>query len=107
NNMTFTTGLGHRSPQHPLVIDQRVLGISPPLGITVFGPIDTDHYSDYWMFDVFESVTVPPISQWPTVETYLDVFIIPAINEFTVMQSMADTAYAWGYLSARVKSGIH
>ncbi|NER84485.1 MAG: hypothetical protein F6K42_34165 [Leptolyngbya sp. SIO1D8] len=42
NNMTFTTGLGHRSPQHPLVIDQRVLGISPPLGITVFGPIDTD-----------------------------------------------------------------
>lgn len=100
-NMTFTTGLGHRSPRHPLVIDQRVIGEPPPPGITVYGPIDKVDYGDYWMFDVFDAVTVPPARQWPTVETYFDVFAVPAINEFTVMQSMIDAAYAWGYLSAR------
>lgn len=99
SNMTFTTGVGHRNPQHPLIIDQRIMGQSPPAGITVYGPMDTSQ--DHWMFDVFEDVTTPSIRLWPTVEAYLDVFIVPAINEFTVMESMVNVAYAWGYLSAR------
>lgn len=99
DNMTFTTGVGDRYPQHPLIVDQRIMGQSPPLGITVYGPMDTSR--DYWMFDLFEDITTPPIRSWPTVETYLDVFIIPAVNEFTVAQPLSNAAYAWGYLSAR------
>ncbi|MEM9535485.1 MAG: glycoside hydrolase family 9 protein [Cyanobacteria bacterium P01_E01_bin.45] len=101
DNMTFTTGLGIRSPQHPLVVDQRMMGESPPPGITVYGPIDPKGYGDYWMFDVFREQSTPPVRQWPAVETYFDVYRIPAVNEFTVMQSMLDAAYAWGYLGAR------
>lgn len=101
DNMTFTTGLGHRSPQHPLILDQRVTGQPPPPGITVYGPMDTVDYGDYWMFEALDSVTTPPARQWPTVETYFDVFTIPAVNEFTIAQSMTATAYAWGYLSSR------
>ena len=101
DNITFTTGLGQRAPQHPLIKDQRILGQPPPPGITVYGPIDPVDFGDYWMFEALASVTVPPVRDWPAVETYFDVFTVPAINEFTVMQSMTDTAYAWGYLSAR------
>ena len=102
DNMTFTTGLGQRAPQHPLLKDQRILGQPPPPGITVYGPIDPVDFGDYWMFEALASVTVPSVRDWPAVETYFDVFTVPAINEFTVMQSMTDTAYAWGYLSARL-----
>ncbi|WP_052050148.1 glycoside hydrolase family 9 protein [Leptolyngbya sp. KIOST-1] len=100
DNMTYTTGLGHKSPQHPLIVDQRITGDLLP-GITLYGPIDTGFYGDEWHFGVLESVTVPPARQWPSVETYLDIYFVPSINEFTVMQSMADAAYAWGYLTGR------
>lgn len=101
SNMTFTTGVGQRYPQHPHVLDHRRMNWPNPSGITVYGPIDSVAYSDYWMFDVLDRVTVPPVREWPTVETYFDIYVAPAINEFTVMQSMTDVAYAWGYLSAR------
>jgi len=100
DNMTYTTGLGHKSPQNALVVDQRITGSVLP-GITLYGPIDPGFYESEWIFDVLDSVTVPPSRQWPTVETYFDVYIVPAINEFTVMQSMGDAAYAWGYLAGR------
>lgn len=100
DNMTYTTGLGHKSPQNPLVVDQHITGDVLP-GITLYGPIDPGFYESEWMFDVLDDVTVPPSRQWPAVETYFDIYIVPAINEFTVMQSMGDTAYAWGYLAGR------
>ncbi|MGK7911810.1 MAG: glycoside hydrolase family 9 protein [Synechococcus sp.] len=100
-NTTFTTGLGLRHPQHPLSVDPRIMGKSPPPGITVYGPIDPRSYGNYWMFDVFQDQATPPARQWPAVETYFDVYRIPAVNEFTVMQSMLDATYAWGYLGAR------
>jgi endoglucanase len=104
DNMTYTTGLGNRFPQNPLIIDQRITGDVLP-GITVYGPIDPNVYESEWMFDVLDSVTVPAARQWPAVETYFDVYIVPAINEFTVMQSMGDAAYAWGYLAGRAPQG--
>ncbi|MGB3200144.1 MAG: glycoside hydrolase family 9 protein [Nodosilinea sp.] len=100
DNMTYTTGLGPKSPQNPLIVDQRITGDLLP-GITLYGPIDTGFYGDEWFFDVLESVAVPPARQWPSVETYFDIYFVPNINEFTVMQSMADAAYAWGYLAGR------
>lgn len=100
DNMTYTTGLGHKSPQNPLVIDQRITGGVLP-GLTLYGPIDNDFYGSDWFFDVLDTVAVPPARQWPAVETYFDIFYVPNINEFTVMQSMGDAAYAWGYLAGR------
>lgn len=100
DNMTYTTGLGDRFPQNPLIIDQHITGKYRP-GITLYGPIDPEDYASEWMFDVLDSVTVPAARQWPAVETYFDIYIVPAINEFTIMQSMADAAYAWGYLAGR------
>ncbi len=100
DNMTYTTDLGPKSPQNPLIVDQRITGDLLP-GITLYGPIDTGMYGDEWFFDVLESVAVPPARQWPSIETYFDIYFVPNINEFTVMQSMADAAYAWGYLTGR------
>ncbi|WP_196358128.1 glycoside hydrolase family 9 protein [Nodosilinea nodulosa] len=104
DNMTYTTGLGDRYPQNPLIVDQRITGEERP-GITLYGPIDPGFYESEWMFEVLDSVTVPAARQWPAVETYFDIYIVPAINEYTVTQSMADAAYAWGYLSGRKPQG--
>ncbi|MGB3297897.1 MAG: glycoside hydrolase family 9 protein [Phormidesmis sp.] len=100
DNMLFTTGLGDRSPQHPLIIDQRITGQAPPPGITVYGPADLSFYQDYWTIDAIASSTFPPPTQWPTVENYFDVYLYPLGAEFTV-DYMLSPAYTWGYLAAR------
>ncbi|MDB9493670.1 glycoside hydrolase family 9 protein [Spirulina major CS-329] len=100
DNMTTITGLGHHPPQNPLIIDARIQAQAPPPGIPVYGPLDVVKYSHYWTFDRLRPVTFPDPSQWPTTEAYFDIFLFPAVTEFTVMQSMGPTTYAWGYLAA-------
>jgi endoglucanase len=102
-NMTYTTGLGRRRPQHPLLIDQRVLGRTPPPGITVYGPIDTAEYADLWSTKWLRDIgpVYPKVDDWPTTESYFDLLLVPATAEFTVMQTIAPSAYTWGYLAAR------
>ncbi|MEM8639310.1 MAG: glycoside hydrolase family 9 protein [Cyanobacteria bacterium P01_G01_bin.54] len=100
SNLAYTTGLGNRNPQHPLVIDTRVMGEAPPPGITVYGPLDPVRFSHYWMFKQLQPHVFPDIDQWPTAEAYFDIFLFPAVTEFTVMRTMAPTAYTWGYLGA-------
>ena len=39
-NLCYTTGLGWKSPRHPLQIDHRITGQEPPAGLTVGGPMD-------------------------------------------------------------------
>ena len=106
DNMVYTTGLGHRSPQHPLLIDQRIRGKIPPPGITVYGPLDLQWQKNYWTLKLFRDVTFPDPVDWPTTEGYFDVFLFPAITEFTVQQSIAPTTYTWGYLAARDPDNI-
>lgn len=101
SNLAFTTGLGDRFPQNPLVIDSRVMAQAPPPGITVYGPLDVVRFKDYWMFEQLHPHVFPDLFQWPTAEAYFDVFLFPAVTEFTVMQTMAPTAYTWGYLALR------
>jgi endoglucanase len=103
-NMVYTTGLGQRSPKHPLLADQRLTDRSIP-GITVYGPGDvTDSANPNSNFkklvDNFRKDTSPLAQNWPIVESYFDGAGITTINEFTVMQTMAPTAYDWGYLAA-------
>lgn len=101
DNLVYTTGLGHRSPQHPLILNQRVTAQPPPPGITVYGPLDALNFEDYWVFSRLGDTVFPNISETPTAESYLDIFHYPAVTEFTIHQTLGLTAYTWGYLSAR------
>ncbi len=100
DNLVFTTGLGDRSPQNPLIFDQRVMAKSPPPGISLYGPADFSFYKDYWVLDSIADDMFPPPQQWPSAENYLDVFSNPVGAEFTV-DYMVTSAYTWGYLAAR------
>ena len=103
-NMTFTTGVGHRYPQHPLIIDQRILGQPAAPGITVYGPIDLAFFGDEWSVGEIAPQVYPKISNWPATEAYFDMYLFPASTEFTVHQTMAPLTYAWGYFAARQQS---
>ncbi len=100
-NICYTTGLGHKSPRHPLHIDSRITHQPPPPGLTVFGPRDIQNDKDYWAHRWLNRVSHPPIEEWPTIEAYWDVFWYPPVCEFTVQSPMAANAYVWGYLAAR------
>ena len=100
DNLSFTTGIGDRTPKNPLVIDQRVTGQAPPPGITIYGPADFSYYSDYWALDLIADQTFPSPWEWPTVENYFDIYSYPIGSEFTV-DYMLSSAYTWGYLAAR------
>ena len=100
-NLCYTTGLGHKSPQHPLHIDSRVTHQPPPPGLTVFGPQDVERNLDHWGMKLVGRFCFPAVGRWPTLEAYWDVFWYPQMCEFTVQTPMADNAYVWGYLAAR------
>ncbi|MGC1309611.1 MAG: glycoside hydrolase family 9 protein [Phormidesmis sp.] len=100
DNMVFTTGLGDRTPQNPLIIDQRLTGQAPPPGITVFGPADFTLYSDYWTLGEIADSTFPSPWEWPAVENYFDIYLYPIGTEFNIEYMVAPT-YTWGYLAAR------
>jgi len=100
-NLCYTTGLGHRWPQHPLHIDSRITHQPPPPGLTIFGPQDVARNLNHWGMKLVGRFAHPPVKAWPTAEAYWDVFWYPQICEFTVQQPMAANAYIWGYLAAR------
>ncbi len=100
-NLVYTTGVGQQSVEHPNTIDQRMMAEPPPPGITVFGPLDLTQFGDYWTVKLFADDTFPAPQEWPTAEAYFDVYKFIAATEFTVMDTIASTAYTWGYLSAR------
>ncbi|MEM9003854.1 MAG: hypothetical protein AAGE59_10050, partial [Cyanobacteria bacterium P01_F01_bin.86] len=100
----YTTGLGNRSPRHPLIVDQRILGVAPPPGITLYGPLDLSkpNYKNYWFVKrMLRGHIFPEAAAWPTTEVYVDVHLNVAMTEFTVFQTMGPAAYVWGYLSAQ------
>ncbi len=100
-NLVYTTGLGQRSPQHPLISDQSVTNQGPPPGITVYGPIDTQSYSTEWVYQQFLATQMFP-NPWatPAFQAYSDIFLFPTQTEYTV-NHMVSSVYAWGYLAAR------
>lgn len=103
DNLVYTTGLGNRSPRHPLIVDQRILGVAPPPGITLYGPLDLSrpNYKNYWFVKrMLKGHIFPEAAAWPTTEVYVDVHLNVAMTEFTVFQTMGPAAYVWGYLSA-------
>lgn len=101
NNMVFTTGLGHKSPQNPLHRDHRVSNQKAPHGITINGPHDIEQAKEQWTVKLFEKEIHPSYAQWPTTESFLDIYSFEPITEFTVHSTIALNAYVWGYLAAR------
>ncbi|MBA4417153.1 MAG: hypothetical protein C0392_04485 [Syntrophus sp. (in: bacteria)] len=102
-NMSYTTGVGYKYPQHVLHIDSRVTRQSPPPGLTVEGPVDVEHLggSNSPLHMYAGQFCYPHVREWPSIENYWDVFWYPMMCEFTIHQSMVPTAYVWGYLAAR------
>lgn len=101
-NMTMTTGLGHEFPRHPLHEDSRHSGQAAPAGITVYGPMDLGAYKEFPLERLQKECT-PPALEWPVAESYFDIYVWPAANEYTVMQTLGPAAYVWGYLAARTQ----
>jgi endoglucanase len=105
-NAAFTTGLGTNAVEYPLHIDARNSG-QFVAGITVYGPLDIEEHAstgtpeDDWCFYWYMRVySYPMYTAWPTAEAYFDTDIHPAECEFTVQQTMGESALNWGYLSA-------
>ena len=100
-NMCYTTGLGHKSPLHPLNIDSRYSHQPPPHGLTVGGPLDGQFTDDIFIKQFGAQYCHPDYKEWPVMEAFWDVFWDPLVCEYTVHKPMAGTAYVWGYLAAR------
>ena len=107
DNMTMTTGVGYAAPRAPLHMDSRWSNQPAPAGLTVYGPYDADSLPNFaaasdWVHTWFLSKSMVPNSRtWPTTESYVDFFLWPMMNEFTIKQNMGPTSYYWGYLAAR------
>lgn len=102
-NRTFTTGIGHRWPQHPLHLDSRLSGQPPPAGITIYGPMDpaADFPFNAWVHEHHLAAMTPFSRTWPAAEWHVDLFRWPAMSEYTIHQTFRPTAYYWGYLASR------
>jgi endoglucanase len=104
DNMTFTTGVGHRSPRSPLHITSRSTGQPAPVGLTMYGSSDPARRDEFneWVHKWFIGKTMVPDSySWPATEFYVDFYLWPMMNEFTIHQNLGPTSYYWGYLMAR------
>jgi endoglucanase len=106
SNMVYTSGVGANPVRHPLNLDSRLTGQPAPAGLTVYGNVDLTRWGDQtwitWPITYyFGALSRPAPADWPTSEAYFDVFFMPALNEFTMDQTMGPNAYVWGYLAAR------
>ncbi|RMD83627.1 MAG: hypothetical protein D6820_02020, partial [Lentisphaerae bacterium] len=97
-NLSYTTGLGHRSVRHPLHVDSRISNQPPPAGITVYGPMGYREGKNYWSRKLVDPYLFPAYDRWPVAESYWDIFWSPAMCEFTVSQ-MSPLIYTWGCLA--------
>lgn len=95
---SWVTGLGPKSVRRPLHNPSLGDGIDEPVpGITVYGPSRQEQSGGILgsVLDVYQ----PPVDAWPLAERFADVSYVPVLNEFTVQESIATTAFAFGYLA--------
>ncbi|MBP5232503.1 MAG: glycoside hydrolase family 9 protein, partial [Planctomycetes bacterium] len=102
-NRTFTTRLGHRSPEFPLQCNTMAAHQPKPYsGYTVYG-LAALGPAPQWVtqWHIPPTAHAPAIDTWPIEESYWDVECWPMVNENTVHQSMSPAVYVWGFLAAR------
>ena len=105
DNMTFTTGLGHRWPREVLLIDKYGMG-GVPAGLTVFGGWNVADRGQHWSFSEAARHMTPAYPEaWPVHETYIGYFWAVPITEYTVHSTIARVAKAWGYIAASDATG--
>lgn len=104
-NLCYTTGVGKNWPQNILCADARFSQQPDYPGITVYGPmrVDVPPNKLYWRIKTLKNECTPSAEKWPNIEAFFDVYSNPGQCEWTVMQTMGPTMYAWGYLAARDK----
>ncbi len=104
-NRTYTVGVGHDWPRHPLHVDSRASGQPAPVGITIYGCADEagdmSRGSNDWVHKWFTYGMVPDSYSWPAQESDLDIFVAPSLDEFTISQQLGPVSFFWGYLAAR------
>jgi endoglucanase len=103
-NMCLTTGLGENNVKYPLHEDSSHTGQPTPLGITVFGPFELSvSYAKAGspMEERINSHLEPELSNWPTSESFFDVFWIVPMNEYVIDRPLGQAAFIWGYLASR------
>jgi hypothetical protein len=103
-NLCLTTGLGEHYVKNALHEDSKHTGQPAPLGITVFGPCELPFSDARPGGDLEKRLNVtssPAISNWPTAESFFDVFWFVPQNEYVIDRPLGQTAYIWGYLSSR------
>ncbi len=107
DNRAFTTGIGFEPVVAPLHFDSRFSAQEVPAGLTVYGAYDHDSLPNFtqgtdWVHVWMLPQTMYPASRsWPVTESYVDFFLWPMMNEFTIRQNMGPTSYTWGYLAGR------
>ncbi|MDX1540203.1 MAG: glycoside hydrolase family 9 protein [Geminicoccaceae bacterium] len=100
DNLVFTTGLGERSPQEPLIVDMAAMNGEAPDGITLFGGWNVADRGWHNSFDVIAGEAFPNFpNAWPVHETYVGYTKAVPIVEFAMHTTMGPTAYVWGYLA--------
>ncbi len=105
DNMTFTTGLGHRWPREVLLVDKYGMG-GVPRGLTVFGGWNVQDRGQHWSFaEAARHMTPRYPDAWPVHETHIGYFWAVPITEYTVHSTLARVAKAWGYIAASDAGG--
>jgi endoglucanase len=102
-NMSYTTGIGTRYPQYPLVVSDWALGKKAAPGTTLYGPNDVTQLGNYFVYGwLINDKVVDPVPQdRPPMESFLDIFLYPPNSEFTIVQTLTPMVYALGFLAAR------
>ncbi len=102
-NLCLTTGLGQNSVQNALHEDTRHTGQPVPIGISVFGPSElTYNIEPESSLEIkLNKECTPGISEWPTYESYFDIFWFVSQNEYVIDRPLGQAAYIWGYLASR------
>ncbi len=104
-NLSLTSGLGENYVKNVLHEDSKHTGQPAPVGITVFGPselaINARRGSEPALR--LSGQVTPDLYEWPTAESYFDVFWFVSQNEYVIDRPLGQVAYIWGYLASRKK----
>lgn len=100
-NVSYTTGLGGTPVRHPYFQDAMISGQQAPEGYTLLGPLDLSYLGEErsGFVDRYRPFCYPDIRGWPVMETFLDIFWLPQMTEFSI-ETMAGQVYTWGFLAA-------
>ncbi len=104
-NLCLTTGLGENHVINALHEDSKHTGQPAPIGISVFGPSELLFIArpGSEVEQRLRGGIFPSVPEWPTAESYFDVFWIVPQNEYVIDRPLGQAAYIWGYLASRKK----